>query len=275
MAKKKLLELNEENYYSQEANKAYLSCSQIKDFMDCEAKAMARLNGEYEEEKSTALWVGSYVDAALTGTKEEMDKLLSDNLKVFYAYGNPEKGLKADFKKADKCIERVKSDETMMKTLSGDHQVIMTGELFGVPTKIKIDSYKKGKFIVDLKTTADMQKGMYSAELGRYVSWIEGYKYTLQMAIYREIVKQNTNDTLPCYLTVVDKTDVPDIGIFQIDSATMDDELENIKDIVNNIDLIKKGKVEAKRCEKCDYCKSTKKAKILDWREVFGEIEEE
>ena len=54
MAKKKF-ELTDENYYSQEANKAYLSCSQIKDFMDCEAKAMARLNEEYEEEKSIDL----------------------------------------------------------------------------------------------------------------------------------------------------------------------------------------------------------------------------
>lgn len=273
MAKKKV-DVTEDNYYSLEKAKEYIGASQIKSFIECEAKAMAILNGEFEEEKSTALWVGSYVDAALTGTQEEMDKLLADNLKVFYAYGNPDKGLKADFKKADKCIERVKKDKTMMKTLSGEHQIIMIGDIFGVPCKIKIDSYLEGKAIVDLKTTQDMQKAIYIPEKGHYGSWIEAYKYPLQMAIYQEIVRQNTGDTLPCYLTVVDKTDEPDIGIFQIDNETMREELENIKDTVLNIAEIKKGNVKPIRCEKCDYCKRTKKAKILDWREVFGEVED-
>lgn len=270
MAKK--LKLDESNYYSNDMAKQYIGATQIKDFMDCEAKAMARLNGEYTEEKSLALLVGSYTDVALTGTQEEMDKMLAENPKDFFCYGNPDKGFKADFKKADKMIARVKSDPLMMKFLSGEHQVIMTGEIAGVPCKIKIDSYLKDKACVDLKTTQDMQKTVFDPEIGHRVSWIQAYRYPLQMALYREIIKQNTGKELPCYLVVVDKTEEPDIGIFQIDSETMDMELENIKDVVKHIDMVKKGQVKPKRCECCNYCKKTKKAKILDWRECLGEI---
>ncbi len=96
----------------------------------------------------------------------------------------------------------------------------------------------------------------------------------MQMAIYREIVRQNDGKLLPCYLTVVDKTDEPDIGIFQIDAETMDEELAGLEDIVKHIDSLKKGKIKPTRCEHCDYCKKTKKAKILNWMEVLGEVGE-
>lgn len=65
--------LTSENYYSREANEEYLSVSQYKDFMGtygkpgCEEYALAKLNGTWVEamEDSTALMVGSYVDAHL------------------------------------------------------------------------------------------------------------------------------------------------------------------------------------------------------------------
>ncbi len=60
--------LTAENYFSKEADREYLSVSQYKNFMGtigrpaCEAEAMAKLNGEWEMKKTTALMVGSYVD---------------------------------------------------------------------------------------------------------------------------------------------------------------------------------------------------------------------
>ena len=68
--------LTSENYYSREANEEYLSVSQYKDFMGtygkpgCEEYALAKLNGTWVEamEDSTALMVGSYVDAHFEGT---------------------------------------------------------------------------------------------------------------------------------------------------------------------------------------------------------------
>ena len=65
--------LTAENYYSQEANREYLSVSQYKDFcgslgkIPCEAQALAKLNGEWEMEETTSMLVGSYVDAHFEG----------------------------------------------------------------------------------------------------------------------------------------------------------------------------------------------------------------
>ena len=48
-------------------------------------------------------------------------------------------------------IARIERDEYFMKYMSGQKQVIMTGELFGAKWKIKIDSYIPDVAIVDLK----------------------------------------------------------------------------------------------------------------------------
>ena len=45
-----------------------------------------------------------------------------------------------------------------MKCMSGEKQVIMTGELFGAKWKIKMDSYVKGTVIVDLKVMSSITK---------------------------------------------------------------------------------------------------------------------
>lgn len=45
------MNLTNENYYSQKANKEYMSVSQLKTWIDCPAKAMASLRGEYSAGK--------------------------------------------------------------------------------------------------------------------------------------------------------------------------------------------------------------------------------
>lgn len=49
--------LNNENYYSPEANQEYMSVSQYKAFMNCEAAAMASISGKYERPTTRALLV--------------------------------------------------------------------------------------------------------------------------------------------------------------------------------------------------------------------------
>ena len=60
--------LNNENYYSPEANQEYMSVSQYKAFMNCEAAAMASISGKYERPTTRALLVGSFVDRYFEGT---------------------------------------------------------------------------------------------------------------------------------------------------------------------------------------------------------------
>ena len=65
------MQLNSENYFSQEADQAFFSASQIKSFKRCEAQTMAALRGDYVRPMSEALLQGQFVDEALTGNYGE------------------------------------------------------------------------------------------------------------------------------------------------------------------------------------------------------------
>ena len=71
----KNFKLTAANYYSKEANERYFSVSQYKNFLDCPARAMAEIRGEYKQPMTTALLVGSYVDSYFEGTLEQFTHL--------------------------------------------------------------------------------------------------------------------------------------------------------------------------------------------------------
>lgn len=102
------MELNSSNYYTPEANAAYWSASLVKEFLDCPARAYAELMGRYERPKSTALIVGSYVDAFFEGT---LDDFKRNNRDIFKRDGS----LKSDYIAADRMIERATSDPVFME----------------------------------------------------------------------------------------------------------------------------------------------------------------
>lgn len=269
------MQLTNENYYSVEANKHYMSVSQLKNFIGtpflkgCEKRALAEINGEYEREKTTSLLVGSYVDTALTGTKADMDKFIADNPQIISSKGATKGQLKSDYKQADVMIDRVKRDKFFMRTLEGQHQVIMTGEIFGVPFKIKIDNLAD-KAIVDLKTCESLTK-IYYAE-GRRINFIEYHNYILQGAIYQEIARQNIGKTLPFFLSCVSKEKVPDLGVFQIDNETLAECLASLEDDIKYVQMLKNGEVEPRECGCCDYCKEHKiLTKPINWLDLGDE----
>ena len=74
------MNLTDENYFSKEMNMKYMSASQFKDFLKCPACAMAKLKEEWKQEKTTALMVGSYVDASYEGT---LDIFKAKNPEIF------------------------------------------------------------------------------------------------------------------------------------------------------------------------------------------------
>lgn len=253
--------ITEETYFSKENELKYCGSSQIKSFMDCEAKTMAKINGEWEEEPSTALLVGSYVDSAVSGT---LDIFKAKHPEILKKDGS----LKAEYVKADYILNRIERDELFMKYISGDHQTIMTGEIANVPIKIKIDSYFPDKAIVDLKCVKDFEP-VWNNETKTRENFIDYWKYTLQGALYQEIVRQNTGKRLPFYIAAVTKENEPDIVVAGIPDEVLDIELEKIKEILPKIKMIKDGILEPSRCEKCDYCKWTKTlTKVLDYRDI-------
>ena len=143
----KKLELDQNNYYSPEANQQYFSVSQYKDFMQCEAMALAKIRGEYRPEMTRAMLTGSFVDSYFEGT---LDQFMKDHPAVF----TRKQELRSEFRKANEIIARIRSDELFMKFMSGEKQRIMTFDLFGVPWKMKMDSYLPGICITDLKVVA-------------------------------------------------------------------------------------------------------------------------
>lgn len=253
--------ITEETYFSKENELKYCGSSQIKSFMDCEARTIAKINGEWKEETTTSLLVGSYVDAAVSGT---LDIFKAKHPEIFKKDGT----LKSEYIKADYILNRIERDELFMKYISGDHQTIMTGEIANVPIKIKIDSYFPDKAIVDLKCVKDFEP-VWNNETKTRENFIDYWKYTLQGALYQEIVRQNTGKRLPFYIAAVTKENEPDIVVAGIPDEVLDIELEKIKEILPKIKMIKDGILEPTRCEKCDYCKWTKTlTKVLDYRDI-------
>ena len=124
--------LNQNNYYSVEADSQYFSVSQYKDFMKCEAMAMAKIRGAYKPEMTKAMLTGSFVDSYFEGT---LDAFMKEHPAVF----TRKQELRSEFKKANEIIARIKGDETFMRFMSGEKQRIMTFELFGFQWKMKMD----------------------------------------------------------------------------------------------------------------------------------------
>ena len=234
-------------YFSPNSQRKYCGSSQFKSFLKCPAKAMAVLNGEIQEEETTALLMGGYVDAWFEGT---LDNFKSEHPSLFKKDGN----LKADYEKANDIIERVSKDELFMRYMGGQKQVIKTGSIEGVPFKIKIDSYHKGKALVDLKVIKDFQP-IWNDEKGIKEDFIHYWGYHYQAAIYQAV----EGNSLPFYICAVTKEATPDLAVIHIPQAWIDSAMAEIKAHIGVIAAIKRGEIEAERCECCDYCRSTKR----------------
>lgn len=246
---------------------AYMGTSQFKTFLDCEARGLAEAKGEYQREMTTALLVGSYVDAHFGKT---LDIFKAQHPELFTQKGD----LKADFKHAETIIARIERDPLFMLMVSGEQQVIKIGDIAGVPFKIKIDSYLSEQqcneivsrypaftsmmfaenAIVDLKIMKDFN-AIWNKEERQYVSFIRAWQYDLQGAIYQYIEGRN----LPFFIAAATKEKKePNIEIFEVPQDEMDVQLIRVEELAPRFAAIKRGEIEPNRCGHCDYCKSTK-----------------
>ena len=270
------MKLNGKNYYGAKANQEFMSVSQFKQFQKCEAMAMAELNGEYERPQSKALLLGSFVDEMLTGTKKSQIKFVCDNFSelfqkssklcklddagrmvvitdyfadIFHADNKPY----AEIVQALETIERIKKQPLMMKHFKSKHQVIMTGEIAGVPFKIKMDNYKPDEFIADCKYMASLRSPNLFEPMVKY------WGYDLQGAVYQEIVYQNTGKRLPFYLDIATKETPAHLAVAEIKQYDLDEALETVKALAPRFQQIKNGEIEPNRCDEygCDYCTTT------------------
>lgn len=256
--------LTKDNYFTNDSDKEYMSVSLFKSFKQCEAKTIAKLNGEWEDVNKDALLLGSYVHAWSEGTLEEFKK---EHPEMYSSRGSTKGQLKSNFLIADKMITTLANDALVNKIRKGQKEVIQTTNLFGIPWKSMIDIYNPNKkAIVDLKTTRNIHRKYSGNE-----NFIVHYDYLLQMAIYCEIdrINRKAEDYYQPHIIAVSKEDIPDKEVIFLGTDFIEDKLLEVEILIDHIKDVWLGKVLPVGCGECDYCKSTKKlTKILHYTEL-------
>lgn len=242
-----------------------MSVSQYKDFLKCEAAALAKLRGEYQQERTDALLAGKYVHAWNEG---KLEKFKQEHPELYKKDGS----LYAKYECLDDCIRTLENDRFAMMALEGQKEVVMTSELFGVPWKIMIDSYnpEKGRF-ADLKTVKDLHSRYWDNTEKHYQNFIEHYRYTTQIAVYSEIERLVTgrDDYLEGLIVAVTKETPPDKAVIGFDEQMIEYELTGIEVNLPRIIKIKAGEIEPIGCGTCEYCKSKKQlSKVIHYSEI-------
>lgn len=236
--------LDATNYYEPSP---YMSASQFKAFLGCEAAALAEAERTFLREPSTALVQGQYVDAYFTGNVEEFR---GTHPELFKKDGT----LKSTFTACEAAIARIEKSETAMEYLEGEKQVIATGEIEGVPCKGKLDVLHDDR-IVDLKCMRDFEPRYKN---GEKLDFIRYWGYDIQAYFYTELVRQQYKVNLPFYILAVTKEASPDLLLVEVPDWLINSAGEVVRHYINRFDAIKRHEIQPKRCGHCAYCKETK-----------------
>ncbi len=264
------MELTRDNYYTPEADWAYMSCSQYQGWCECEAKQLAKLEGRWVDEPKEAFLVGNYFHTHFEG-EQAHEEFCAENFDKIYktkttkALGTVVTGKYAPFEQADKMIAVAERDPLIkaLIDLPGQNELAMTGILFGVPWRIRVDKYvPDGRLIIDYKTVANINELRWSDEYREKVTFIDSYGYMMRAAVYSEIEKQYAGaESDPHFIIVaISKQDYPDKDVLELNHRQRYDyELEQIKERLPYIQQIKDGHMKPRRCGVCDYCRATKR----------------
>lgn len=256
--KAELLHLNRENYYTNESSWDYMSVSQYKRFEGCEAAALAELKGEWNQDMDKKpLLVGNFVHSYFESEIEHA-KFIEENKSKMISKRTPFNLLK-EYQVAEQMIKRVEKEPLFNYLWQGESEHILTGELFGVQWKGRIDklNVEKGYF-VDLKTTMQLGKRFFSKKYGGYVSFIEEYGYILQMAVYEKLLEKKFGKPFSGYIYAVTKETPSDIAAIKMEKHKIDFELNRLEQNIKRVNGIKNGEIKPENCGSCDYCREHK-----------------
>ena len=239
--------LTNEDYFEPDE---YMSVSAFKKYQKCELGGLTPWGLP-----SDAMMVGSYVDAYIEGTLEQFK---AEHPEIISTRGASKGSLKTEFVKANEICDYIDADETFSQFMSGDKQTILTGEIEGVPFKIKMDSYSKGIAINDLKVMRTVTDSR-----GAFYDFITPWGYDIQLACYQEIVRQNTGEILPCYICAVTKETPINSVIINIPQVYLDIALYKVKESIKRYYDVKMGLVEPCGCGICGVCISARKTTTI------------
>lgn len=247
--------LNRDNYFSVEADKEFMSVSQFKNFEKCEAKALNDIEKESQEDKQCFL-EGQLFEALVSG---DAKLFIAQHPELISSRGATAGQIKSNYAKVISAAEKFNSQDFFVNIVEKcEKQVVLTSEFCDVKVKCAIDLFDRmTNSIYDIKCMKDF-KEQWSKEEKAYQPWYYVYDYVLQLAVYREIVKQNFGEPLQVGLIAATKEDSPDVQALSFSYDLLDLEFEKFKSKIKRYDLIKKGFVEPIQCGCCDFCKSIK-----------------
>lgn len=249
------MNLNLDNYFSVEADKEYMSVSQFKNFKLCEAKAMYDLENDCQEEKQSFL-EGQLFEALVAG---DAQLFMAKHPELLSTRGATAGQIKSDYKKVINAADKF-NQQLFFKDIINrcEKQILLTGEIEGIKVKCTLDLFDKNtNSIYDIKCMKDF-KDQWNKEEKAYVPWYYHWGYVLQLAVYREIVRQNFGEPKEIGLIAATKEEIPDIDAKSFSSDLLDIELEIFKNNIKRYDNIKKGIEKPIACNCCDYCKKIK-----------------
>lgn len=256
------MQITTENYYSAEADSAFMSNSQYKRYaFDCQTAAHACYDLQtYRFPQSKSMIESNYGHSLLDGSGE---KFLAENPSLRVGKDKKDKGAAAIM--IDGIWQRVNHDNYFMLSLTGEHEVIFTVEFAGVMWKCRIDVLNRAlKFFSDLKLVKDLKDSWVEIDgKNAKIPFYLASKYHIQLALYQEFIRIVTGEKFTPYLPCATKEEVTDYEIYAFEGDEWDkvsrDILESVKYNMADIMAIKRGEKEPIRCNRCDYCKSTKR----------------
>lgn len=258
-----LPKLNRENYYDL-ATESYMSFSLYKRFKKCEAEAMAYLNGEIPkiEETNAALLMGNYLHTYFESGEAHASFIEENQKELISSRGKSKGSLKSNYVLADKMIKALNQQELFKGVYQGKKEVILTGELFGMSWKVRIDCLhvpgdeSDVAYFCDLKTSKNLHAKFWNNDLHEWQPFVTAYNYDLQMAVYQEIIRQNYGMTFAPFIFGVSKEDVPEVVGIEFKQVELDEPLSALEADMPHIIRLLNGEEEPLSCGRCDYCKA-------------------
>lgn len=247
--------LTPDNYHSPEARAAYISSSDVKLAMRCEAMWLAQNLGIYQRpESSDAFAYGHLFEEAASGNAEAY---IQDHPELTLTRGANKGHLRAAYADAIELAGAVRRSPYLSRLIGRCRkQVIFTGVLFGMPARMMADLVDTDGSIYDFKTARDFRP-VWDSDREEYREWWSVWDYPVQLWFYREIARQNGLTVPRVGLIAGSKADM-DVQALLFGPDTMQAAEADAAYTMSRMSSIRNGdKPEA--CGHCEWCLSQKR----------------
>ncbi len=241
--------ITREAYYAASENGSQISFHALMDFAKDGSAYHRRITGEEPpEEETRAMLIGSATHALILdgedafrrqyqvsdGPLDENGKPYSKLTKVYKEWA-AKQTLPTFTSEEGRIIRAMKSAVYAVDPRTGEPgiaarllskgrpEIIIRFEYCGLPCQsmldwvnpayTEVDGEPRGA-IIDLKSTADLDKFVWQARDGRYIH---------QLAFYRSAAAITTGAWMDCYIVAVEKTEHPRVGVFSVGSMDLDE----------------------------------------------------